>query len=631
MLKDWFDVERRPFAAALLWGLLHAALFGCAFPPVGLGPLMIPAMVPPIVVAWKTRRAWRSALGFGLASAPMWGGHHWFISDISAAGFPVLVAYLSLWPGLFVLIASKIRRAVPTLPALLIVPAVWGGLEVLRGDVVWNGYPWYLAGHPLIWSDSARFIGTVAGVYGVGAWLALSAGLALDVVRWFKGRGKATGDGPPEGVVKGVGVAWALFLVMGAVVSTPPPTRGPGTFRAAVVQTNLPQSNKMAWPIGERLKALDSWLALTGKAAEGEKRPDVIVWPETMYPGLFGLNRESLEEERRAGLSAPASPSGTGERIPSTLFAQRLLEKQANLGIPMLVGAIAAEGLRIRLDDTGRVSVTRDREFNSAVVIEDGRPRVERYDKLFLTPFGETMPYISNWKWLEQRLLALGATGMEFNLSPGDRPVRPEIPLLRPAPERKDGKPEPPKGPAAARLATPICFEVTIPWLNRRLVFEDGQRKADVLLNLTNDGWFGASDGARANHLLISRWRCIELGTPMIRAANTGISAAIDARGRVLVQGVEGSSRGGSREEGILRAEVSLPPDGETTIYARNGDVVAYFALATMLVMLVVSLIPSRTPGGRTGGGERQKDIVARIGPGPSPASPARAPQPPNR
>jgi len=134
------------------------------------------------------------------------------------------------------------------------------------------------------------------------------------------------------------------------------------------------------------------------------------------------------------------------------------------------------------------------------------------------------------------------------------------------------------EGGGSFRVVTPICFEITVAphvasLVVDRIGFGRAVRRADVIINVTNDGWFGSFDQARREHLQIARWRALELGTPIVRAANTGISCSIDSTGEVLVNGPQGASSP-AMSEGVMETQVRLP--GELTIYARFGDVVGW-------------------------------------------------------
>jgi apolipoprotein N-acyltransferase len=203
-------------------------------------------------------------------------------------------------------------------------------------------------------------------------------------------------------------------------------------------------------------------------------------------------------------------------------------------------------------------------------LLEGGRG-VARYDKMCLTPFGEVMPYISDWPWLEQKLLNFGAQGMRFELSEGSG--------FQPLEVRR------PSG--AVVVATPICFESTVSGAVRAMVYDRGKRRAHVIVNVTNDGWFGGWAGVREHHLLHSRWRAIELGVPVVRAANTGISCVIDARGNVQPDHPQAW-----REAGYASEIVLAEHDG--TIYGRVGNVAGPVSAAAMVVLAVAGAIQGR-------------------------------------
>jgi apolipoprotein N-acyltransferase len=106
-----------------------------------------------------------------------------------------------------------------------------------------------------------------------------------------------------------------------------------------------------------------------------------------------------------------------------------------------------------------------------------------------------------------------------------------------------------------------ICYEAIFPHeLNA------GFARPALLLQITNDAWFGAFSGP-FQHLAQARMRAIEQGLPMVRAANTGVSAVIDGHGRVVAQLALGTA-------GYLDAR--LPPANEPTIYSRSGDSPAF-------------------------------------------------------
>jgi len=249
-----------------------------------------------------------------------------------------------------------------------------------------------------------------------------------------------------------------------------------------------------------------------------------------------------------------------------------------------VVGGPGYDGLNIVKDDEGFFEYDEyEGKYNSAFVLARGRVNDRRYDKMHLTPFGEVMPVISRFDRLESMLLSLGARGMAFNLSAGRSPTTLRIPA------GDDAEP--------IEIATPICFEATIAGVCRRLVFDNGTRRAGLMANLTNDGWFSWSDAGRRTHMLTARWRCVELDTPMVRAANTGISSVIDADGRVVRDTVTPVPNDQSNA-GYINEPVRLGTG--STLYASVGDAVGWATLvATGVGVLIPSVSTSRRAGRR--------------------------------
>jgi len=547
-------ISRRPFLTALLLGSLHALLFVLSFPPTALWGYTLAAAIPLALIVWHTSSPWRSALGVAIATIPLWTFEQFWMREVSAAGMPAFALYLSIFSGLYVLIAARIRRRWPRIPAPLLMGITWIGMEFFRGELAFDGYAWYLLAHPLIDAPLVPKAAATLGAYGIGMLVAALAGCVVSLAdrRWLSA---------------GAGLFVVSILLAGSTLLAPrTPLAAPA--RIGVVQTNIPQDNKMSWSFEQRKDDFAEFLAITRQAAEA--RPDIIVWPETMFPGT-SLSPEVVHVQRESGYGYRSSdPEVDG--LPLTAFHDSLVDEQAELGIPMLVGSLGVEGFRIVRDDAGP-RIETDKEFNSAFLVTEGKVADARYDKMFLTPFGEVMPYISLWPWLERQLLAIGADGMSFGLSAGTTPVVFDIAT----------------GDRTLRVATPICFEVTSSWVCRHLVFQDGRRRADILISLTNDGWFNTSDAGRANHLLSARWRCAELATPMVRAANTGISVAIAAGGKLIPQSADGRQTPAAlppRAAGVLTADVPLGTSAPTP-FAVWGRWIGIFAPWVVLIGLI--------------------------------------------
>lgn len=540
-------IVKRPGLAAFVAGLMFSLAMMLAFEPFNIWPVVVLAAVP---LAWAAlhpeigaRRPARTAVFATLGAVPFWAFVGQWVMNISNIGYFPLVAYTAGTTGVGVWLMAAGRRLLPRVPATLLAPVTWTGAEVLRGNVVWDGYPWYQIGHPLIESPMLASPARLLGAYLVSFLVAMLAGAACDVM--FGARRRWVWPAAALG-------AWAIAI--GAATAF-----GPGvaasTLRIGVLQTNLPQSVKGDWDLQHRYDDHQRWLEES--LAMGSQKPDLVAWPETMYAGWV------LDTESWAALQADA-PKHPHITQNLTVFRSDLLETQRKLGVPILIGASAYRAFRVVEEGPGgEVDFKWDQRFNSAMLLLNGRVELGRYDKMQLTPFGEVMPYISAWPWLERQFLTIGvgAAGMNFDLSAGPNPCVFEI-------QTRAGR--------MVRIVTPICFEATIPSICRRLVFEKGQRRADVIVQMTNDGWFGDFDAGRRHHALCARWRAVELATPLVRVANTGVSCVVGADGALLHE-IRGKDGRAGRTEASEVVEVGLGIG--STPYAGLGDV---FGLAML-------------------------------------------------
>lgn len=302
------------------------------------------------------------------------------------------------------------------------------------------------------------------------------------------------------------------------VPSGPPATVAGVQLR--LMQPNLPQDAKFNPRAGEAI--LNRYLALsdraTSPATPGIQHVTHLIWPESAFPFLLGRTPQALA--RIAALLPPEVTLITG-------------------------AARAGEALP---------GESRPPIFNSIQVVNDAGDIVSSYDKVHLVPFGEYLPPL-----LERLIRGIGLS--EFVAIPGGFAAG-----TRQAPLAIRGL------PAAAPL---ICYEAIFP----AAVMPQGPRPG-FFLNLTNDGWFGLTSGPY-QHLAQARLRSVEEGLPLVRVANTGISAVADPYGRVVASLPLGT-------EGVLDAK--LPQSLGGTVYGRWGDVI--FVAMLLGAMLLSRLRP---------------------------------------
>jgi len=235
-----------------------------------------------------------------------------------------------------------------------------------------------------------------------------------------------------------------------------------------------------------------------------------------------------------------AAPVVFGSGDPDWMRPGMISDK---LGVPMLVGAPFL--MRAGGDSN---------YYNSAFLVDSGMLRF-RYDKMHLVPFGEYMP----WSWILP--LGPGIAAREADYAAGDT-----MTVMR------WGNCPP--------FSVLICYEAIFPEL-ARLAVKSG---AKLLVNITNDGWFGDT-AAPHQHLAMAGLRSIENRVWLIRSANTGISAAFDPSGR-MVRSLP------LQNEGLFTVTVS-EPNVTKSFYSRFGDVFAWGCVG-IVVLLGISVIGLR-------------------------------------
>jgi apolipoprotein N-acyltransferase len=236
-----------------------------------------------------------------------------------------------------------------------------------------------------------------------------------------------------------------------------------------------------------------------------------------------------------------------------------LLEGESNRFVMDFVASTKADLL------LGTVHVEEDRAYNAALLISDGGERIQIYRKVHLVPFGEFVPG-RHWVPLLERIVG--------DQVPGDFDVGTEYTIFR-LTNRDE------------QIAPLICFEDTIGDLTRKFVLGG----ANLLTNVTNDGWFRHSAGSQ-QHLANSIFRCVETRRPMVRAANTGVTCFVNEFGRITQ--VLQDDTGSSFTEGVLTGTVDVPIERSFTFYVRHGELFAQLCTCVTLIAIMVCLVRRR-------------------------------------
>jgi apolipoprotein N-acyltransferase len=440
--------------------------------------------------------------GFGYFLAGLyWIGEPFLVeAEVFAVLLPLAVALMPAGLALFYAAATGVAAAVWRGGASRVV-----ALALALSATEWlrghvlSGFPWNVLGYALTYPIELMQSAAVLGIYGLT--LAAILIFALPAILWTEAADHRRGGWAALTVaVVPLALAGALGWTRLAYATS---DTVPGV-KIRIVQASVPQRERMRpelWA-GHFRDHLD----LSGRDPNGKDDNLAgvthLIWPEVAMPF--------------AALDSPEALSAIGNLLPQ--------------GTVLIAGALRVE--RGGPDGKGPPR----RFFNSLLVLGRGGFLLALYDKVFLVPFGEFLP-------LRPLLAALGLNEVAARggYSAGDLP-RPLLEL---------------SGPPLTMVPL-ICYEAIFPGA----VVPQGKRPS-VIVNITNDGWFGNTTGPR-QHLHQARVRAVEEGLPLLRAANNGISAAYDAYGRPMGH-LELNVRG--TLDVALAAPLSPPP------YARFGEI----------------------------------------------------------
>ena len=490
---------RYSYLLAALSGLLQVLMFpsfGYFLPaPVCLVPLLL-------AVARESGSRKQFLLGW-LAGAIFWGGACYWIYDVMHrhAHLPALAAgaifvgfflVKGLHLGLFSVLAAPLLKTRWAIPA---VAALWVALE---GTHQYLGFTWLHLGNAGIRMSVLARLAPYTGVYGISFALALM-NVALASALLAKSRRQ---------------LAWLVLLpLLYLLPALPPPATGDTGVRLIQPNVNPDEVVGRGWSRPRLAEHLDRMEFLSTEAATSSESisPELVIWPEYPLSGYFF-----------------ADPSYRS-------YMERLARKT---NAHLIFNTVDFEPSAER------------RPLNTAVTLNPSGEMVSRYDKIFLVPFGEFVPWPFSY-FIDKVTLEAG------DFVPGT-----EIAVAR---------------LGEHQVGTFICYESVFARGVRRFV--DGG--AEVLVNISNDSWYGQS-AARDQHLLIARMRAVENARWLLRAANDGITGIIDPAGRLV-------AKLPSYEEGVLAGRFNY--SSRMTWFTRFGE---WFWWGTVLAAVACWFIARR-------------------------------------
>lgn len=505
-----------PAPINISFAILSAFLLVLAFPDYDLPILSWVAPVPLLLALHNEKD---TAVGSGFLGW-LFGTVFFYIScfwltyaPINYGGFPAPAAYFLMifaavgagfFSGLFGAAMAWFFRAFGD-RAYFAAPAIWIGLELARYWITGNN--WNAIGYSLAFGGRTIDLAAIGGVYLVGFVIILAAAIIAFSIRYLI---------PFNGLNSGIAASVVVICLMAVVIvelvldrsgSQYPEDVQPAAI-VSTIQANVPMSglNLQKWrALRERhvMLAENELGKLESRSINGEEIPAVMVFPESPMNFQYGDDPEFQ------------------------LFIHGFARKH-NVDV---------------LFNSAEFDNETQRYFNSAVMIGQGPGKLAQYDKIYLVPFGEFIPW--PLESLVPALVGNFAKGRKYEVFPLGN----------------------------AKAGVLICYESHFGEISRQSVL----RGADVLIEMTNDGYLGPTPVLR-QHMASAVFRAVETNRPLLRTTNVGVTAYITVKGEI--RDVAPIYAEDSRTWKVYRS------DGEHTFYAKYGDWFGWLCLVIGAVLL---------------------------------------------
>ena len=559
------------YAKILILSFLTILLLCLSFPPSDLGYLAWIAFVPWfLLIATEEKYIYPGSLFIGVVFMLIqasWLRHVTFIAWILLSFY--CAAYFLCFTFITRCIIFKLKW-----PLVVIAPCVWVSLEFIRSFLL-SGFPWFFIGHTQYRFLPIIQICDVTGVYGISFIIIMvnaciadliisrSAGCNGTVLHdsfsvpadfFLEKDCRARASRIKKIFLEGVAVEKyfaclfpkknRIFFILTRILppvlfisilfygfyrlKTFQPFDGPAV---CLVQGNIPQDIKFESTEEDDIQILKKYtdLSMNTKGTS----IDLLVWPETMMPGLLNID-----------------PELTGRNI-DRLSQQTAMQIAVNLNTHLLIGGIS-------LILAGNEQIY----FNSAYYYNNTGKLLDRYNKIHLVPFGEFTPLKKYFPFLTKLV------PYEIGLTHGNKRTLFHLPY---------------RNNKSFTFGASICYEDTVPSLIRKFR-KDG---VDFMLNITNDGWFRNS-AELDQHLAIMVFRAVENRMGMARAANTGISSFVAPTGTIYDK--LSDTKGNYREiSGTLANHIKLI-NTHKPFYTILGDVFSFFCLTVSGILLFIAV-----------------------------------------
>jgi apolipoprotein N-acyltransferase len=496
--------------------MLSSFLLISSFPKINLSILVWIALVPflyKVLKAQNARESFKIGLVFGTIF--FYGCQYWIYHSINFYGnisfltslsiVFLLCFYEGLYIGIFAALLNHLHNKTK-LPLTLTAPILWINLEYLRG-ILFTGFPWSMLGHTLFNSRYLIQICDITGVFGL-SFLIVFFNAIITLFFYNRSINKKT--------YLELSINAAIWLILIIVIML----YGKGRINyydskidqpltISIIQPSIEQDKK--WNPQFQGDVMNIFKDLTLSSLKD--KPDMIIWPESALPFLYGTDIEL---------------TNNFNEFQKSLYTHLLFGS-------MLIRQMNAENYKLS---------------NSALLLSPIGKILYIYDKIHLVPFGEYVPMSDVLFFINKIVPAIGT------FQQGQRYVTAHSDI--------------------GDFATLICYEIIFPDLVRKFY----QQRGDFIVTITNDAWFGTTSGPY-QHFIISIFRAVENRKPLIRAANTGISAFIDPTGKIIDCTTLFSKT-------ILTNKIYKNSD--KTFYTKYGDIFIYISIIINVFFIIMGL-----------------------------------------
>ncbi len=523
------------------WSLVSGLTLWLAWPPRLWFILLFVAFIPLLWIEARIRqrrlpRPGVRLFGYTYLAFLVWNGlATWWIWNASPAGSVAAIILNSLFMTVPWLLFTWTRHWAGNGPGYISLAAYWISLEYLHHQ--WElAWPWLSLGNGLSAFPQLVQWYEYSGIFGGSAWI-LGANILLFLL-WRQRANKGAFAQRRFRMALAVIIGWML-IPAGWSLWRFQTYRETGTpVEAVAVQPNINAWHEK-FPDGDRFipyeKQLERLIRLTDSAVTPNTR--WVAWPETSIPG--GMDEDHLEASWQVRAIRQMLNRHPGLRLVTGIDGYRLVDEAHKSAVARPTNR---EGLYWEA-------------YNTALFL-GAFDSIPVYHKSRLVPGVERMPYPQMFRFLESFAIDLG--GISGSLGTQKEP---EVFF---------------DGDLEAGIAPVICYESVFGGYVARYI----RRGANVIFVITNDDWWGRTDGHR-QHLLFSSLRAIETRKDVLRSANTGISCRVDQRG-IIHQAT------GYRTTGAIR--VTLYINSSVTFYLRYGNWLARVAVLTATFLFLITL-----------------------------------------